>query len=52
MTGDLTDDRQGGFREGSGCVDQIFTLKQIREKAQDEKTYILYGFHRFGKGIQ
>ena len=29
----LTDDEQGGFRAGKGCVDQIFTLKQIGEKA-------------------
>ena len=33
MTGGLTDDEQGGFREGRGCVDQIFKLKQIGEKA-------------------
>ena len=32
-TGGLTDDEQGGFREGSRCIDQIFTLKQISEKA-------------------
>ena len=29
----LIDDEQGGFREGRGCADQIFTLKQIVEKA-------------------
>ena len=33
VTGDLIDDEQGGFREGRGCIDQIFTLKQIGEKA-------------------
>ena len=32
VTGDLIDDQQGGFREGKGCVDQIFTLKQIGGK--------------------
>ena len=30
----LTDDEQGGFRSGRGCVDQIFTQKQIGEKAR------------------
>ena len=33
MTGGLIDDEQGGFRAGKGCGDQIFTLKQIGEKA-------------------
>ena len=33
MTKGLIDDEQGGFRLESGCVDQIFTLKQIGEKA-------------------
>ena len=35
VTGGLIDDEQGDFREGRGCIDQIFTLKQIestREK--------------------
>ena len=35
MTGGLIDDEQGGFREGRGCVDQMFTLKQIGEKARE-----------------
>ena len=34
MTGCLVDDEQGGFREGKGCVDQIFTLKHKGEKAR------------------
>ena len=33
MTGSLIDDEQVGFRGGRVCVDQIFTLKQIGEKA-------------------
>ena len=33
VTGGLIDDEQGDFREGRVCVDQIFTLKQIGEKA-------------------
>ena len=28
---------QGGFRARRGCVDQIFTLKQIDEKAKEKK---------------
>ena len=35
VTKGLIDDDQGGFRAGSGCVDQIFTLKQIGEKARE-----------------
>ena len=34
MTEGLSDDEQGGFRAGRGYVDQVFTLKQIGEKAQ------------------
>ena len=37
--GGVIDNEQRGFRAGKGFVDQIFTLKQIGEKAQ-EKTYI------------
>ena len=37
MTGGLIDDKQWGFRAGKGCLDQIFTLKQIDEKAQEKK---------------
>ena len=33
VTGGLTDDEQGGFRDGRRCVDYIFTLEQIGEKA-------------------
>ena len=33
VTRGLTDGEQGGFRAGSGCLDHIFTLKQIDEKA-------------------
>ena len=32
VTGCLIDVDQGGFREGRGCVDQIFTLKPIGVK--------------------
>ena len=34
VTGGLTDDEQGGFRAGRGCVEQIFILKQIPDKAK------------------
>ena len=37
VTGGLIDDEQGNFRAGKGCVDQIFTLKQIGEKAREKK---------------
>ena len=40
----LIDNDQGGFRAGSGCVDQIFTLKQIREKGRKKKCRVYVGF--------
>ena len=42
---------KGAFREGRGCVDQIFTLKQIGEKAQKIKCGVC-GYYRFGEGIR
>ena len=44
MTGGLIDDEQGGFRAGRGCVAQIFTLKQIGEKAREKKRSLYVGF--------
>ena len=32
------------FRAGRGCVDQIFTLKQIGEKAREKKCRVYVGF--------
>ena len=37
VTEGLIDDEQGGFRARSGCVDQIFTLKQIGERAREKQ---------------
>ena len=51
MTGSLIDDEQGYFRAGRGCVDQIFTIKQIGKKAREKKCRVYVGF-RFGEGIQ
>ena len=33
----LIDNEQEGFRVGRGCVDQIFTLKQIGQKRLHSK---------------
>ena len=44
MTGGLTDNGQEHFRAGSGCADQIFTLKQIGEKAREKKRRVYVGF--------
>ena len=35
---------KGRFRVGMGYVDQIFTLKQIGEKAQEKKCRLYLGF--------
>ena len=50
VTGSLTDDEQGSFRVGMGCVDQIFTLKQKGEKAREKKR--VCEFHRFGDFVR
>ena len=44
VTGGLIDGEQGGFRAGMGCVDQIFTSKQIGEKARKKKHRVYMGF--------
>ena len=44
MTGGLIDDDQGGFRAGMGCVDRIFTLKQIGEKTREKTHRVCVGF--------
>ena len=44
MTGVLIGDEQGGFRAGKGCVYQIFTLKQIGEKAQKKNKLVYVSF--------
>ena len=51
VTGGLPDGEQGVFRAGRGCVDQIFTLKQIGEKSREKKRSV-WGFHRFGEGVR
>ena len=40
---------QEGFRGGNGPVDQIFTLKQIGEKAREKKCRVYMGFMDLGK---
>ena len=45
----LIDDEQEGFRAGRRCVDQIFTLKQIGEKAREknlECMWVLWTWRR------
>ena len=44
MVEGLIDNEQGEFRAGRGCADQIFTLKQIGEKAQEKKCRVCVGF--------
>ena len=50
MTEGLIDDEQVGFRAGRGCVNQIFTVKQIGEKAQEKKCSVCR-FYGPGEGI-
>ena len=50
MTRGLIDNEQRGFRAGNRYVVQIFTLKQIGEKAWEKKSGVFW-FFRFG-GVQ
>ena len=40
----MIDNEQGGFREGKGHIDKIFTLRQIGEKTQEKKCRVYVGF--------
>ena len=44
MTEGLIDDEQGGFKSGRGCVDQIFILKEIGEKACEKSKGCIWVF--------
>ena len=36
-TEEIIGEEQGGFREGRGCMDQVFTLRMIEEKCREKK---------------
>ena len=40
----MINDEKGGFRAGRGCVNQIFTIKWIGEKAKEKKLRVYVGF--------
>ena len=42
VTGGLIEDEQGGFRARNECVDKIFTLKQIGEKAREKNVECMW----------
>src|SRR5678815_5992993 len=44
VTEGLIGEEQGAFRSGRGCVDQIFTLKQMIEKRQEKENKLYLGF--------
>ena len=44
MTEGLIGEEQGTFRSGRGCVDKIFTLKQMIEKMREKKNKLYLGF--------
>ena len=44
VTEGLINNERGGFRSVRRCVDSIFTLKQIGEKAHEKKRRVYVGF--------
>ena len=50
VTESFIDDEQEGFRVRRGCVDQIFALNQVGEKAREKKLSVC-GFYGPGEGI-
>ncbi|XP_076031869.1 uncharacterized protein LOC143019772 [Oratosquilla oratoria] len=44
-------EEQCGFRTGRGCVDQIFVVRQICEKAIGKGKDVFLGFYGSGKGL-
>ena len=38
------EDNQRGFKSGRGCEDQVFTLRQLDEKAREKKQSVYIGF--------
>ena len=44
MPESLINDEQGGFNSERGCIDQIFNLKQIGEKAREKKLRVYVSF--------
>src|SRR5678815_125238 len=47
VTEGVIGEEQGVFRSGRGCVDQIFTLKQLIEKIRAKKNKLYLGFMDF-----
>src|SRR5678815_3305278 len=47
VTEGLIGEEQGAFRSSRGCVDQIFTLKQMIEKMREKKNKLYLGFMDF-----
>ena len=52
VTEGLIADEQGGFRSGRECVDKIFTLTQIGDKAQKKKRRVYMGFMDLEKAFK
>src|ERR1700755_1950390 len=43
-------EEQGGFREGRGCMDQVFTLRMIEEKKREKGKDVYMCFMDLEKG--
>ena len=51
MTEGLTDDEQRSFRSGRGFIDQIFTVKEIGDKACEKTRMVSIEFYGSGESI-
>ena len=52
MTEGSIDDEQRCLRAGKGCLDQIFSVKQIGEKAREKKCRAYVGFMDLEKACE
>ncbi len=51
LTEEKISEEQGGFREGRGCVDQIFSFRMVVEKILEKRKKTIRYLPGFGRGL-